>query len=349
MTAVHQLLAAATPADAVTSQALAWRDRYRSWGLDGTVVAEHVHPDLLGEVVRLAKAPAGFLDDGVVVLHYSVWSDAVDAALSASSKRVLWYHNITPGKLLREFNPDVAALCELGRQALPQLKDRFDLHIADSAFNAVDLRRAGMEDVVVVPLLLDVPSGLAPLREPLRRPLIVTVGRVVPNKRIEDVIKVFALYRRYCAPEARLTVVGPDDGFVGYRQRLELLGRSLAPGAVRFTGKISSGDRDGWYDSASAYLCMSVHEGFCAPLIESLAHGTPVVARDAGAVAETVGAAGIVIDDADLAVFAEALNEAASSQETREALRLAAKSRLASLAPASTEAVVKDLLAPLLA
>src|SRR5262249_2289956 len=159
--------------------------------------------------------------------------------------------------------------------ALPRLKGRFDLHIAVSEFNALDLRRAGMDDAVIVPLLLDVPDVPPPLRDPLPRPLIVTVGRVVPNKRIEDVIKVFALYRRNRAPEAKLTIVGPDDGFVEYRQRLELLGRSVAPGAVRFTGRISADERNGWYDTASVYLCMSVHEGFCAPLVEALAHGTP--------------------------------------------------------------------------
>jgi glycosyltransferase involved in cell wall biosynthesis len=171
----------------------------------------------------------------------------------------------------------------------------------------------------------------------------------VPSKRIDDVIRVFALYRRYRAPEATLTVVGPANDFEEYRERLELLGRSIAPGAVRFTGRITAAERDSWYDAASAYLCMSEHEGFCAPLIEALAHGTPVVARQAGAVAETLDGAGIVIDDTDLAVFAEALHEAASSQDTMAALRLAAAGRLDSLAPAQIEARVRSALAPLLA
>src|SRR4029079_16606049 len=131
-----------------------------------------------------------------------------------------------------------------------------DLNIAVSSFNAADLRRAGIEDVVVVPLLLDLPAEPAPLRDPASRPLLLTVGRVVPNKRLEDVIKVFALYRRHRASSARLTVVGTDEGFPGYRERLELLARSLAYGAVRFTGRVSSAKRDDWYDKASVYLCM---------------------------------------------------------------------------------------------
>jgi glycosyltransferase involved in cell wall biosynthesis len=349
VTAVHQVFAAAAPGDAVTSQAFAWRDRFRSWGLDGELVAEHVHPELVTEVMRVRKLPSGALDGGVVILHYSVWSTAVAAALSASAKRVLWYHNITPGAMLRPYNPEIAALCDRGRSELPRLRGRFDLNIAVSSFNAADLRQAGIEDVVVVPLLLDLPAEPAPLREPASRPLVLTVGRVVPNKRLEDVIKVFALYRRHRASNARLTVVGTDEGFPGYRERLELLARSLASGAVRFTGRVSSAKRDGWYDRASVYLCMSEHEGFCAPLVEALGHGTPVVARDAGAVAETLAGAGIVLDDRDLAVFAEALHEAASSNVTREALRLAAGRRLEELAPSKIEARVKDALAPLLA
>ena len=118
---------------------------------------------------------------------------------------------------------------------------------------------------------------------------------------------------------------------------------------MRFTGRISSEKRDSWYDRASVYLCMSEHEGFCAPLVEALVHGTPVVARNAGAVAETLAGAGIVVDDRDLAVFSEAVHEAASSRATREGLRAAATRRLESLAPSAIEARVKDALAPLLA
>jgi glycosyltransferase involved in cell wall biosynthesis len=348
VTRIHQVLAAAAPADAVTSQARAWRERFRSWGIDGEIVAEHVHPELVSEVTRLAAAPSRLLDGSIVVLRYSMWSAAVEAALRSAAKRVLWYHNITPGSLLRDFNPSIATLCDEGRAALHRLKGKFDLSIADSSFNAADLRQAGIDNAVVVPLLLDVPSAPEPLREPLARTLIVTVGRVAPSKRIDDVIRVFALYRRYRAPQAELTVVGPADDFDEYRERLELLAGSLAPGAVRFTGRVTREERDSWYASASAYLSMSAHEGFCAPLIEALGRGTPVVARRAGAVAETLSGAGVVIGDRDLAVFAEALHEVASGRNTRAALHLAAERRLESLAPDRIEAQVKTVLAPLL-
>ena len=93
---------------------------------------------------------------------------------------------------------------------------------------------------------------------------------------------------------------------------------------------------------------MSVHEGFCVPLIEALAHGVPVVARDAGAMPETLGGAGLVVDDADLALVAEALHELTSSRSTRDALADAADRRLAELRPDVLVPRVRSALAPLL-
>ncbi len=55
-------------------------------------------------------------------------------------------------------------------------------------------------------------------------------------------------------------------------------------------------------------MCLlSHHEGFCAPLVEAMRAGAPVVARDVGAMAETLGDGGIVVPDGDPRLAAEAL------------------------------------------
>ena len=90
---------------------------------------------------------------------------------------------------------------------------------------------------------------------------------------------------------------------------------------MRFTGRVSRDERDGWYRRADAYICSSIHEGFCAPVVEAIANGVPVVARAAGAVPETLGAAGIVLDDDDPALYTEALHELVSSRSTRARAR----------------------------
>ena len=347
MTAVHQLLPAAAPYDAITGQAFGWRDLLREWGYESEIVAEGVHPELLGTVQRLNRAGRRLLDGGAVLLRYALWSVTADVALRARGPTALCYHNITPGGLVRDFNPELADLCDRGRAALTEFDGRIDALIADSSFNAAELREAGLGEAAVVPLLLELPGEL-PRRAPNRKPVIVTVGRIVPNKRLDDVIKAFTLYQRRHAPDASLVIVGSDLGFEAYRFALEVLVARLGTRGVVFTGPISSEARDAWYRGADAYLSMSVHEGFCAPLIEALAHGVPVVARAAGAVPETLGEAGVVLDGADLPLVSEALQELTSSQPTRSALYDAAERRLAELRPDVLAPRIRSALAPLL-
>lgn len=347
MTVVHQLLAAASPRDAVTGQAFAWRSALRSWGFGGDIVAEHVHPELAGAVRRLADADR-LLADERVILHYSIWSAVVPAALAAGGPLGVCYHNVTPGSLLRQHNPALADDCDRARGALTGLRGRVAALIADSAFNAAELREAGLGEAAVVPLLLDVDTPPDRDEDVTDSPLVLTVGRIAPNKRIEDVVKAFALLQRHHAPGATLAVVGSDSGFERYRATLERLVGRLGARGVQFTGPVSDAERDDLYARAGAYLCMSEHEGFCAPLVEAMAAGVPVVARRAGAVPETLGGAGLVIEP-DLLLAAEALREVTSSVTTRRLLRAAAGRRLTELRPEAVRERLRAALDPLLA
>jgi glycosyltransferase involved in cell wall biosynthesis len=346
MTAVHQLLPTAAPHDAITGQAFAWRDLLRGWGYESEIIAEHVHPDLIGRVQRTNRAGRRILSEGRLVLRYALWSTTMDVALRSNARVALCYHNITPGALLRDFNPGLADLCDRGRDGLAAFQGHVDVLIADSSFNAVDLRNAGLGEALVVPLLLELPAKIV-RRDPNPEPLVLTVGRIVPNKRLEEVIKSFTLYQRHRAPEASLVIVGSDRGFENYRRALDVIVQRIGARRVFFTGAISSEARDTWYRRGDVYLSLSVHEGFCAPLIEALARGMPVVARNAGAMPETLGRAGLVLDDPDPPLVAEALHELASSQSTRNTFFDAAERRLEELRPEALAPRIRSALAPL--
>ena len=347
MTAVHQVLPAVSPHDAITDQAFVWRKLLRGWGYESEILAPHVHPDLRTTAYALDRPGKRLINQGGVVLHYAVWSETVEVALEADGPVALYYHNITPGELLREFNPIAADLCDRGRDSLTLFRGHIESLIAVSAFNAADLRAAGLGEAIVVPLLLDFPAEV-PRRNPSDEPMVLTVGRIVPNKRLEDVVRSFALYQRHHAPEASLVIVGGDLGFENYRNALDILVARTGARGVSFTGQISTEARNALYRRADVYLSMSAHEGFCAPLIEALAHGVPVVARGAGAVPETLGGAGLVLDGADLPLVAEALHELASSPSTRSALYDAADRRLTELRPEVLAPRVRSALGPLL-
>ncbi|WP_217922568.1 glycosyltransferase family 4 protein [Miltoncostaea oceani] len=345
MTRVHQLLAAAAPGDAVTGQALAWADLLARWGHTGDIVAEHVHPDLAGRVRRLADVRD--LGGGSLILHLSIGSAVVGAALEAGGPLAVCYHNVTPGHLLRPHNPALADDCDRARAMLPGIVPRAVALVADSTFNAQELEAAGGVGVEVVPLLLDLPSPPDAARPVDGPPSVISVGRVVPNKRLEDVIRAFTLYQREHAPDARLTLVGGDGGFTGYRAALELLATRVGATGVRLTGWVADDALEDAWAGAHAYLCMSEHEGFCAPLVEAMARGVPVVARDAGAIRETVGGAGLVIER-DLPLAAEALAEVIGSPATRSGLARAARRRLAGLDHDVVAGRLRDALAPVL-
>jgi glycosyltransferase involved in cell wall biosynthesis len=342
---VDQIVASVMPGDAVTDQAFAWRAALRSWGHESEIIAEHVHEGLAAQVLHVDGSRDRLLDAHVLVLHYSVWSRTVELALDAPGAVVLSYHNVTPAEFLWEFSPALARLCERARAALPSLRGRCAAVVADSTFNARELQELGL-DAEVVPLLLNLPSAPADGSAP-REPVVLFVGRIAPNKRLEDAVSAFALYQERHAPDASFVAVGSAVEFERYQRTLEELADRLGA-RVRFTGRVSSEERDRWYGRASAYLSTSIHEGFCAPLLEAIAHGVPVVARAEAAVPETLGDAGLLVDDGDPEGIAKALHEAISSHATREALRLAAARRLAELDPVRVARRLRAVLEPVL-
>ena len=346
MSVVHQVIAGAAPGDAVTMQALRLGELLTAWGFENAILADHVHPAMSGRVSRLRGAADPRLGAGPLIVRYSIWADSIAAALASRTPRAIVYHNVTPGSLLRAANPEVGALCDIGRAHLPDLTGRADVFIADSHFNAHDLHEVGIERVEVVPLLLGAIAA-PPARLEARAPSILTVGRIAPNKRIEDVIRIGVALDRTGTPTP-VTIVGAADAFERYRAALDGLVRDLDAVHVRFAGRVSDADLEAAFAEASVYCCMSVHEGFCAPLVEAMQHGLPIVARSAGAVPETVGAAGLVLDDDDPYVFAEAVREVSANERLRATLHEASVAQLARFAPDLVADRLRAVLAPVL-
>ena len=172
--------------------------------------------------------------------------------------------------------------------------------MADSRFNAAELEAAGYGPVRVLPLLLDFDRIAAAPDAALLRRLddgkanVLFVGRCVPNKRIEDLLHAFHYFQSFMAPESRLILVGSLAGFERYHAYLRSIACRLGLQDVLFTGAVPQAELNAYYAAAAVFLCMSEHEGFCIPLLESLAHDVPVVAFAAAAVPETLDGAGIL-------------------------------------------------------
>lgn len=327
---VHQLLSSAGPYDAITNEALQFRTYFRRWGMGGTDYAERRAPGLDGSLSTFLKFDPG--PDDLLLFHHSAGTPRLDELLPLPNRKLLLYHNVTPADWFWFDAPALAAHCHIGRHQLRALVPAVDVAAADSAFNALELEALGARKTEVIPLLLDL-ERLGPAGDPPPGPpRVLFVGRLSPNKRQDEVIRAFSLYRRHRCPEAQLTLVGEAIS-PGYQERIERLADEHAPGAVTIESGLSAEELGSRYRSAHAFLCLSEHEGFCIPLLEAFHFGLPVIARPAGAVPETAGDAAILVDDRDLAVVAELLHLVITDRALRSELRRRGSARVASYGP----------------
>jgi glycosyltransferase involved in cell wall biosynthesis len=324
---VHQLVPTASPFDAVTTEALLLADALAAAGFGGDVYAEAAERSIVGRPRSLdAFRPR---PDDTVLLHYSIWSRAVIVALAAPCRLVVRYHNITPPEWLAGLNDHVAGLCRKARDSTPLLAARASMAVATSSFSLTEL--AGFAHCEVVPVVFAAPPPRA--AAPQTPPLIVSIGRIVPNKRVDELIRVFCLYQRACAPDAVMALVGSDGGFELYAAACRRLATRLGVRGVQFTGRVTDDEKTTLLGSASAYLCLSEHEGFCVPLVEAMRSAVPILARPFAAVPETIGDAGLVAPTADHAELAELLDRLVTDQALRAGLAGRAERRSRELAP----------------
>ena len=338
---VHQLLSSAGPFDAVTRQALAFRELFERWEMAGGVHAGAIEPRLRERVRPLGRLDADPRD--LLLIHYSAYAPRLEELLELPNRKLLVYHNVTPARYLWSFQPHVATLCQLGRDHLARYAQQVDVAAAVSEYNAGELREAGARDVRVVPILFDPDEWGEPSSEADRtRPLIASVGRLAPHKRHDLVIRAFALYQREFAPDARLVCAGEPISPAFHARLHELAARSGARN-VELPGPLEHDRLTRLYQEASAALLLSEHEGFCIPLVEAFHFGLPVVARPAGGMPEVAGDAALWTDaEPDLAVVAELLNLAVGGDGLRTELAARGRTRLEQFSREQTEAKLRD-------
>jgi glycosyltransferase involved in cell wall biosynthesis len=222
------------------------------------------------------------------------------------------------------------------------------LGIADSRFNATDLEDAGFGRTVVIPVLVDLASvdgePDAELGARLRDAKAdggrdwLFVGRIAPNKCQHDLVAALAAHRRAYGSRDRLHLVGGPTA-PAYSRALSSFVHALElDDAVDIAGSVSNAALSAYYRAADVLVCVSEHEGFCVPLLEAMHHGVPVVAYGAGAVAETVGAGGLVLERKDPATVAAAVERVLSDADLRARLVAAGQARAAALDPAQSRA-----------
>lgn len=338
MTSLNQIIIGATLGDAITEEALMLRRWLRESGFASEIFAQYLHPDLENEV-RSMTTWRRQANEEWLIYHHSIGSPIVDQLIASPLKLILIYHNVTPPEFFETIHPALSREMIAGRQQLLALRARTALALADSPFNEQDLIAAQFRATGVLPIALDESQVNLPSNPDLlalydrQEPFLLFVGRHVPNKKQEDVIKLLYFYRRI-EPCARLFLVG-DAWVPAYTHWLRDFAIDLdLEDAVLFVGSASQQDLVTYYRLANVYVSMSEHEGFGKPLIESMYLGLPVLAYAAAAVPGTLGDAGVQFCCKDYEALAEVVDVLVCDDQLRQSIITRQRAR------------VKEFLAP---
>jgi len=302
---VHQVLATLGYGDAIGHEVLGIQRVLRSAGYTSEIFVETADPRLEDLTIDYREMVGAVSPDDILIHHFSIGSRASRTAYALPGRMVLVYHNITPPEYFIGVHTDLVKLCFRGRRELTAYIERCALALGDSEYNRRELEALGFGATGVLPVV----PGFTHLEQSGDGALagdfddaftnIMFVGRVIPNKRFEDVIRAFHAYRTRHNPRARLLLVGSYSGFEKYLAMLQELRARLGTPDVHFLGHVSNEELAALYGVADLFLCASEHEGFCVPLIEAFYTRVPVMAYAATAVPATMDGGGVLYVDRD--------------------------------------------------
>lgn len=342
---VHQVAAGAAPRDAITHHMLVARDVLRAMGLRSEILADpdHIHPGLAGEVRPATNWSEVARPGDAAILHYSIASPPMFAIAEACRRCALHYHNITPAELLWRWAPRIALECAIGRRRLLDLLPHIRLVGACSEYNARELEELGFATPHVLGVMRQ-EMVLAP-RGPGGgdgRARLLFVGRGVPNKAQHHLVMASAALAD-AGRDHELWLVGAWSAAPAYEEHCRSLAAALGVAdRVRFLGSVDDAELARRYADADAFVCLSDHEGFCVPLIEAMAAGLPIVAFASSAIPETLGHAGLLLNEKVPSLVAEAVMETLDNPALEALAAPARGERLRRFGQAELEARLRD-------
>lgn len=199
-----------------------------------------------------------------------------------------------------------------------------------SAAVAHDVYQIPRSKLAVVPEPIDLADWRRRFAEAARtraaRPTVLSVARMYPRKRLDDLLRAAVILRRRI-PDAQVRIVGegPESA------RLRALHRELGLGDTAvLLGEVTRQTLAVEYVSAHCFCLPSVQEGFGLVFAEAMAAGLPVVACRAAAVPEIVEerGTGLLVNPRSPDELAAALETTLTNTELREDFGRAAARRV---------------------
>ena len=312
---IIQLVSSLNYGDAVGNEVIAFKKFFQEKGFVSEIYAETIHKRVPANVARYFKYMPEFDDNDIVIYHFSSQCGMFEMVKKLKCKVILRYHNITPPHFFHDYDRNSEKATSIGLHQAAQLKDYVDYCFPVSEFNKQDLIDIGYTcPMRVVPILIrfsdyeQQPSSKVIEKYSDGQTNILFVGRMAPNKKVEDVISCFAEYKNTYNENARLFLVGSFNDDDKYYQMLCKHIKNIGVKDVIFPGHIMFDEILAYYKIADVFLCMSEHEGFCVPLVEAMYFHVPIVAYASTAIPSTLNGSGVLLDYKDAKIASKIIN-----------------------------------------
>ena len=148
---IDQFLPTLNSKDAIGNETILIQALLRKWGYESEIFAERGDKTNRAEYKHISR----HRKSDVIIYHHSIGANTANIVKNKKAKKILMYHNITPDYYFWDVNAELASLSSLGRQQLEELKNDFELALADSEYNRQELDQAGYANTHVLPLLID--------------------------------------------------------------------------------------------------------------------------------------------------------------------------------------------------
>lgn len=326
---IVQFSAGFNPGDAISNEMLMLKAYFQEIGFEGEIYSENIGKDTKG----LAKKFKSYneKDFDFVIYHHSIHSAVFDFVEKLKSPKALIYHNVTPSHFFEPYDLKLTHYLKKGREELKNLNGKFQLYFADSEFNRKELLDLGFSNVQVLPIIYDFAKfkkrDSTPSNEVKQ---IIFVGRIAPNKKQDDLIKLAKVLKDYFFSDFQIHLVGYCSKELElYKEELiSLIQLFGLENHILFSDFLSDELLAEYYQKADLFLCMSEHEGFCVPLLESMFYDVPIIAFDAGAVKDTLDGAGILVKEKNFPSICECILKIFSDRDFREKILISQRERL---------------------
>lgn len=311
---IIQIVATLNYGDAVGNDVIAIKNTLKEKGIVTEIYATSIHKKIPEGTVRPIRRLPELRENDMVIYHFAAEDPLIEVVKTLKCKKILRYHNVTPPEFFKNYDKEAEKNTRNGLKQIREIKDDIDYVMTVSDFNAQNLKDMGYNcPIYVVPILIRFEDYE---QEPSKKIIekysdgvknIVFVGRIAPNKKIEDLISAYDYYHKKIDSNTRLIIVGSCNEKSKYFDFLKRHIKRLMADNVIFTGHIAFEEILGYYRTASIFLCMSEHEGFCVPLVESMYFNIPIVAYASTAIPKTLNGCGVLLESKNPPEVAEGL------------------------------------------